>query len=351
MAEPDPKAPKDRHPELSAPILNLSLEAQIARAEQAKIDRDARVRRDAHGPFQPLESFMHAFASQAPSASHPAAAADLPAIIAGLSYLTASSGRPVSYAYPPPPGTPWECGDYELKRLAIADARTAIDQPSLEREGFELRDAPTAVRDFSDDAEVRATYYAEAADLALAVTGAQHAHVFDHLVRRRERDRSTLSFGRASADGRAAVNGRVHNDYTESSGRKRLGLVLTDRDAAARVQRYAVVNIWRSIKGPVLDTPLAVCDARSLGAVDLVEGDVQYPRRTGQIYQAVYSPRHRWSYYSRMDRHEALVFKQYDSQLSGVARIVLHAAFDHPHMPPEAPLRESIELRCLVVYE
>ena len=49
MAQPDPKASKDRHPELSAPILNLSLEAQIARAEQAVIDRDARVRCDALG--------------------------------------------------------------------------------------------------------------------------------------------------------------------------------------------------------------------------------------------------------------------------------------------------------------
>jgi hypothetical protein len=52
-----------------------------------------------------------------------------------------------------------------------------------------------------------------------------------------------------------------------------------------------------------------------------------------------------------MDRHEALVFKQYDSDVTGVARFVLHAAFDLPFIPPDAPLRESIELRCLVVYE
>lgn len=69
------------------------------------------------------------------------------------------------------------------------------------------------------------------------------------------------------------------------------------------------------------------------------------------IYFATHSPRHRWSYYAGMDRHEALVFKQYDSQVSGVARFTPHAAFDHPRSPPDAPLRESIELRCLVVYE
>ena len=47
MADSDPRALKDRHPELSAPILNLSLEARITRAEQAVVDRDAHVRGDA----------------------------------------------------------------------------------------------------------------------------------------------------------------------------------------------------------------------------------------------------------------------------------------------------------------
>lgn len=46
-----------------------------------------------------------------------------------------------------------------------------------------------------------------------------------------------------------------------------------------------------------------------------------------------------------------LVFKQYDSRTDGVARFTPHAAFDLPDIPPEAPLRESIEIRCLVVYE
>ncbi|WP_307867214.1 CmcJ/NvfI family oxidoreductase [Variovorax sp. E3] len=127
--------------------------------------------------------------------------------------------------------------------------------------------------------------------------------------------------------------------------------MLPDADEAASVRRYCIVNIWRSIKGPVLDTPLAVCDARSVMARDLVNAEVRYPRRTGEIYLATHSPSHRWSYFSAMDRHEALVFKQYDSQLSGVSRYTPHAAFDHPDAPADAPLRESIEARCLVVFE
>ncbi|MDI1269429.1 MAG: CmcJ/NvfI family oxidoreductase [Polaromonas sp.] len=272
-------------------------------------------------------------------------------VVAALSYLKSTSETPCSYAYEPPPGIPWENSEYELQQIPIVDARSAAHSSSINHEGFELWDAPTTVKDFLDEDAVRTIYYREASELALAVTGAQHAYVFDHLVRRREPDRAALSFGRRGADGRAAANGRIHNDYTEASGRKRLDLVLTDSKAASQVKRYAIVNVWRSIKGPVLDTPLAVCDARTLVISDLVRSEVRYPRRTGEIYQAVYSPLHRWSYYSEMDRHEALVFKQYDSQISGVARFVPHAAFDHPDAPPDAPLRESIELRCLVVYE
>lgn len=273
-----------------------------------------------------------------------------PSVLAGLNYLKPTAERPHSYACEPPPGTPWENCEYELRQTAIADARCARERPCIEREGFALWDAPTAVTDFLDVDRVKTIYYREACELALAVTGATHAHVFDHLVRRREPDRGELTFGRSRTNGMAAANGRIHNDYTEASGRKRLELVLADPEAAARVKRYSIVNVWRSIKGPVVDTPLAVCDARTLTVADFVVSEVRYPRRTGEIYAVLHSPLHRWSYFSEMDRHEALVFKQYDSQLSGVARFTPHTAFDLPDIPPDAALRESIELRCLVVY-
>lgn len=274
-----------------------------------------------------------------------------PAVMAGLNYLRPTAERPHSYAFGPPAGVPWENCAYELRHTAIADARHAPERPCIERGGFSLWDMPTAVTDFFDVDMIKTIYYREAAELALAATGAKQAYVFDHLVRRREPGRGELTFGRTRTDGMAAANGRIHNDYTEASGRRRLELVLGDHQAAYRVRRFSIVNVWRSIKGPVLDTPLAVCDARTVTVSDLVVSEVRYPRRTGEIYVALYSPLHRWSYFSEMDRHEALVFKQYDSRLSGVARFTPHTAFDLPDTPANAPLRESIELRCLVVYD
>ena len=150
---------------------------------------------------------MNARIERAPRQS-PANATGGLAVVAGLNYLVPTGERPFSYACEPPAGTPWESGRYELRQMAIADARSTVPRPSIDVEGFELCDAPSAVRDFFDPDEVRACYHAEAAELALAVTGAQRAHVFDHLVRRRERDRAPVSFGRKPAVGPPAVNGR-----------------------------------------------------------------------------------------------------------------------------------------------
>lgn len=258
--------------------------------------------------------------------------------------------RPVSYTFEPPRGAAWESASYEAKCLPIEDARLASAAPSLEAEGFALCVSPTNVRNFHDRDQVRAVYYPEVARLVSEATGAERVHVFDHLVRRRERGRTELNFGRRGSDGLAAANGRVHNDYTEASGRLRRGLVLGEAETSVMARRFAIFNVWRSIAGPVLDTPLAVCDARSLSRDDLVESEVRYPHRTGHIYHATYAPSHRWSYFSRMDRDEALVFKQFDSVAEGVPRFVPHAAFDHPRMPHDAPLRESIEVRCLAIY-
>ncbi|MGZ5091886.1 MAG: DUF2917 domain-containing protein [Burkholderiales bacterium] len=42
--------------------------------------------------------------------------------------------------------------------------------------------------------------------------------------------------------------------------------------------------------------------------------------------------------------------RDYSGRCHRRKRFVPHAAFDHPHIPPNAPLRESIEIRCLVVF-
>ena len=278
-----------------------------------------------------------------PSAPH------IPSVFAGIHYVSPGPEPLYNYMYEPRDGSPQHNCKYELHTVGITDARGLSVAPSVHADGFELWDAPSEIANFRDDDQVRSVYYEECADLACAVTGGKRGYVFDHQVRKREAGRPSLTFGRHGDGSNPAAAGRIHNDYTEDSGRRRLALVLGDADEAKSVQRYCIVNIWRSIAGPVVDTPLALCDPQSVTTLDLQVSEARYATRNGEIYLLSYSPRHRWFYYSEMDRHEALVFKQYDSQVSGVARFTPHTAFDLPIIPAHAPLRESIEVRCLVV--
>jgi hypothetical protein len=274
----------------------------------------------------------------------------LPGVTAGLAYLAPTTERPYNYMYEPPTGTAQQNCEYRVAPVWIKDARAMASPPSIHGEGFELWDAPTTVTDFTDEDAIRRRYYAETVELAKFVTGADHAHIFDHQVRQRETGRPSLTFGRRGDGSRPGAAGRIHNDYTESSGLKRFDILPLDEKVRATAQRFAIVNIWRSIGGKIVDTPLALCDARSISAKDLVVTDLIYRDRTGELYLVQESPRHRWAYFSEMDRGEALVFKQYDSQVNGVARFTPHSAFDLPDVPPDAPLRQSIEIRCLVTY-
>ena len=62
-----------------------------------------------------------------------------------------------------------------------------------------------------------------------------------------------------------------------------------------------------------------------------------------------FNERHRWYYYSAMRADEALLLKCYDSDAS-LAQFTAHSAFDDPTSAPDAPSRESIEVRTLAFY-
>jgi hypothetical protein len=100
----------------------------------------------------------------------------------------------------------------------------------------------------------------------------------------------------------------------------------------------------------VEETPLAVCDARSIAPTDLVPTDLRYPDRTGEVYSLAFNPAHRWFYFPRMQASEVMLLKCYDSAQDGRARFTAHGAFDDPNTPAGTPARESIEVRTLAFF-
>jgi len=275
-----------------------------------------------------------------------AALEHLPRVSANLNYLVPMADKPRSLEYEPPPGVSNTTAVYREHTVDIRDVRPVAAALSLEHEGFQLLDAPTSVTDFADEDAIRTRYYSEAISLLKEQTGASRVVVFDHTIRRRVPG----VVGRVKGAPRQPVP-RVHNDYTVKSGPQRVRDLLGDEADGLLKKRFAVINVWRPIRGPVYDAPLAIIDASSVAEGDLVATDLIYPDRTGEIYYVKFNPRHKWFYAPAMSRNEVLLIKCYDSVDDGRARFVPHSAFVDPTTPLDAPLRESIELRTLVFFD
>jgi hypothetical protein len=273
------------------------------------------------------------------------AIARLPFVEAALSYLESMSDKPRSLEYEPPPGVPRTTAVHRDHAVTIRDVRPLASALSLEHQGFQLITAASSVGDFYDRAAVQTRYYAETVSLLEQVTGASRVVVFDHTIRRR----IAGATDRTAGIPRQPVP-RVHNDYTEKSGPQRVHDLLGAEASDLLRRRFSVVNVWRPIRGPIQDAPLAVADARSIDSSDLVATDLVYPDRTGEIYYVKFNPAHRWFYASAMRQSEVMLIKCFDSAEDGRARFAPHSAFVDPTTPAEAPPRESIELRTLVFY-
>ena len=177
---------------------------------------------------------------------------------------------------------------------------------------------------------------------------------------------------------------------------------LADAALAGR-RRFAFVNVWRPIGRPVLDTHLACADAATVAASALVPFEIVYADRVGENYFAKHSESHAWYYFPAMSPDEVLLLKQWDSHGAAHSRahaedcrrdfqggsktgahqgggvdgavmsatasatvsatasattsspptstFALHSAFRDPTAPPDAPDRESIEVRLVLIFD
>jgi hypothetical protein len=265
-----------------------------------------------------------------------------PAVIeATLNFLDPVEGRPFTHTAEPPPGQPQSNIVAAPHRVSIRDLRSLADAVSVDREGFAVARGESALRDFSDEAAIRAIYYPESARILQAATGATRVYIFDHTIRRRQ-------LGAKDRGGARQPVSRVHVDHTETSGPQRVRDLLPQEAETLLRGRVQIVNLWRPLAGPVRDMPLAMCDAASVAPGDLVASDLIYPDRRGETYQVRFNTAQRWYWLPQMMTDEALLLKCYDSVRDGRARFSPHTAFVDPTAPADATPRQSIEIRALL---
>ena len=259
---------------------------------------------------------------------------------ASIAYVSRGSQRPRYYAN----DHSRDVLDIVPIEMDIADARHAA--PTLDGAGFTLLVHRSAVADFSDRTAVDARYRPEVIELIDGLSGADLVLVNSPGI---------LRFSERSPQSGALDNSRparfAHVDVSDSTAR-----VFAERAAppGTAIKRFVHYNIWRAISAPPQDVPLAVCDARSVAAGDLLAADAVFdkpgePEWSFEGLVLAHAAGHRWHWFPDMQRDEVLVFKTHDSE-PGRAHCVPHVAFDNSACPAHALPRASIEMRALAFW-
>ncbi|HTZ34883.1 MAG TPA: CmcJ/NvfI family oxidoreductase, partial [Stellaceae bacterium] len=178
-------------------------------------------------------------------------------------------------------------GSSEAHRVRLLNGRRHLDEFAIDRNGFVFVPHPTKMRDFYDEDEVRRVYYPEMEALIKRETGARRVVVFDHTLRTQDQAQ------RETRQIRDVVR-RVHNDYTESSARKRVRDLMGDEAEALLAGHFAIVQCWRPIRLPVESWPLAIAGSRTLSEKSMVVTERRYQDRVGQTMAITWDPSHRW---------------------------------------------------------
>lgn len=219
------------------------------------------------------------------------------------------------------------------------------------------------MRDWASFEELDSIYNGEIHDLIKKVTGADKVIVFG-TVRRHTGEKKHHPDGEANQWNDQPPASDVHVDYTPARA-EILAEDFANKNGFNRkdYRRVHFINIWRAVSPGPQNWPLAVCRG------DLVENDEGVVNHLiygdtipdfdnlpdlpddpllpeGTLFP--YRPSHHWTYFSNMDKHEALLFTLYDSNLNRPWRVP-HTAFRND-MDGTQP-RESVEIRTVCFYK
>jgi hypothetical protein len=190
----------------------------------------------------------------------------------------------------------------------VTSVRDGRGQPfSLDENGFCRVDHAWAHVDYYDNEAILGKYYSECEALVARHTGASRVLAFDHNLRARARKAAADSLKGAGANAvqEPLITYGVHNDYTLASAPRRIEQLSQPRGpndtlrvrleqgasspiAADEVERllsgrWQFINVWRNVSPePVARAPLALCDAQSVSADDLVVFEIRCACRTWQ---------------------------------------------------------------------
>jgi len=265
------------------------------------------------------------------------------------------------------PGKEVNTGTYRPYPVRVNDARPIADQFTLDRNGFVLAESPSKVIDFLDKDEVEHKYPEEARAAVQTITGADRVALRGWMVR--------TSAGIAPVEKPAGYQhyggiqppaGEAHVDFLPETAEAMAKATYKEEfPDAAPYSRFIISSLWRCFSPPPQDWPLALCDGRSVGSdegtpntlvvvdeipdFDTMVGEWPADKLGPSAAIFHFNPRHRWWYFSGMNRDEVILLKFHDSDRS-VAWRVPHTAFFDPSFA-NARHRQSIEVRSIAYFD
>ena len=78
-------------------------------------------------------------------------------------------------------------------------------------------------------------------------------------------------------------------------------------------------SVWKPLRGPLRDWPLALCDMSSVLATDVLAADIVYSNRVVENFQVHHAETQAWYYLQDHQPSELLIFQQADSSRAGIS--------------------------------
>ncbi|OCK76176.1 hypothetical protein K432DRAFT_419377 [Lepidopterella palustris CBS 459.81] len=259
--------------------------------------------------------------------------------------------KPYRIRHVPADGFPQTNFIIERHEVNIYDMRAFIPSLSLERNGFEVHriESKMEYEDFADPQMIMDVYNEEVRTCVKRVLNAKEVHCLDSELRKRH-ESFPISTGQSYSFGQP--NMLTHIDVTLESTQEIIREIYGSAAEEILKGRILCVTVWKPLKGPVRDWPLALCDATTLDVTnDVVPSDVIYRKFVAENCLIHYNKAQKWYYLGDQDPSEVLIFKAVDSESDENARCA-HGSFPLPLDSTRGEIlpRESIDARVLVMY-